>query len=48
MTTSSPPVMTLELLQQFSDAWTAGDVDRLMELMTDDRVDWRRSGRSRA
>ena len=38
MTTSSPPVMTLELLQQFSDAWTAGDVDRLMEFMTDDRV----------
>jgi rhodanese-related sulfurtransferase/ketosteroid isomerase-like protein len=30
--------MTLERLQQFSDAWSRGDVDALMSFMTDDCV----------
>lgn len=37
-TSSSSPVMTLELLRRFSDAWTAGDVDTLMSFMTEDCV----------
>jgi ketosteroid isomerase-like protein len=37
-TSSSSPVMTLELLRRFSDAWTAGDVDTLMSFMTKDCV----------
>jgi ketosteroid isomerase-like protein len=38
MPASSTQVMTLERLQQFSDAWTAGDLDALMSYMTDDCV----------
>src|SRR5215813_10993876 len=35
---TSHPAMTLDRLQQFSAAWTAGDLDALMSYMTDDCV----------
>lgn len=38
MSLTSQPAMTLQRLQQFSDAWTAGDLDALMSYMTDDCV----------
>jgi ketosteroid isomerase-like protein len=36
MASTSEPTMTLRRLQQFSAAWTAGDLDALMSYMTDD------------
>jgi len=38
MPSTSQPGMTLQRLQQFSAAWTAGDLDALMSYMTDDCV----------
>lgn len=38
MPATSEPVMTLQRLQQFGAAWTAGDLDALMSYMTDDCV----------
>ena len=38
MPAASAPMMTLHRLQQFSAAWTAGDLDALMSYMTDDCV----------
>jgi len=38
MASTSQPAMTLPRLQQFSAAWTAGDLDALMSYMTDDCV----------
>lgn len=38
MTVTGSAGMTLRRLQQFSDAWTAGDLDALMSFMTDDCV----------
>jgi ketosteroid isomerase-like protein len=38
MPSASRPAMTLQRLQLFSAAWTAGDLDALMSYMTDDCV----------